>query len=170
MIIGEEPSQYGRITLIDQIGIGDRDSMFSLMAKHYCGVSRAAFDADLADKSWVIQVVDPITRAIRGFSTQKLIQLEVSGRHVYALFSGDTIIDREHWGSRVLLRTWGKLALQFIDDCEGELYWYVVCQAIRTYRLFPTFFREFYPRYDVATPPQQREVLAALGRTQFGDA
>ena len=53
--------------------------MFALMDCYYEGVDRAAFDADLAEKEWVIQVLDPQTQRLCGFSTQMLLRAEVDG-------------------------------------------------------------------------------------------
>jgi hypothetical protein len=88
-----------------------KDAMFALMQRHYDNVRRDLFEADLAEKDWVIQVSDPATGELCGFSTQMLMQAECQGRPVTALFSGDTIIAREHWGDPALSHAWGRLAL-----------------------------------------------------------
>ena len=62
-------------------------------------------------------------------------------------------------------------ALSLIDKYRDEpLYWYLISKGYRTYRFLPVFFREFYPRHDVATPPVEAAVLYALGRRKFGDS
>src|SRR5205823_6261147 len=103
---------------------------------------------------WVIQLIDPVTDALCGFSTQALLDVDVAGRRpVKALFSGDTIIDRGHWGVSALTRVWGRLALSLIDALPStELYWFLISKGYKTYRFLPVFFREFYPRHDAPTP------------------
>jgi hypothetical protein len=71
-----------------------RDEMFALMHGHYANVHRQVFEADLAEKRWVILIRDPACDGLRGFSTQTLLDATVAGRLVKALFSGDTIIHR----------------------------------------------------------------------------
>lgn len=148
-----------------------RDEMFALMHDHYANVHRHLFEADLAEKRWVILVSDPATSRLRGFSTQTLLDAEVDGRPVKALFSGDTIIHRECWGDIALSRAWGRLALALIDAHRGgELYWFLISQGYKTYRFLPLFFYNFYPRHDTPTPDRVRAVLDTLARERYSEA
>ncbi len=142
--------------------------MLQLMEQHYEDVGPAAFEADLAEKQWVIQVRDG-SGELCGFSTQMLLDAVVAGRTVKALFSGDTIIDRRHWGDRALTHAGGQLAMSLLDKwIDAELYWFLISQGFRTYRFLPVFFRDFYPRYDVPTPGAIRRVIDALAIKKFG--
>jgi hypothetical protein len=159
----------GRLVPAAALATPERDQMFALMDRHYEGVCRAAFDADLAEKDWVIEVLDPRTGQLCGFSTQMLLAADVGGRPVEALFSGDTIVDRERWGDTALAHVWGRLALALIDAAPAaERYWFLISKGYKTYRFLPLFFREFYPRHGAPTPPWAREVIDGLGRHKFG--
>jgi hypothetical protein len=147
-----------------------RDAMFALMQQHYVNVQRDVFDADLAEKPWVILVSDPAEDKLCGFSTQMLLHAKVEGRPVKALFSGDTIIDRKHWGDQALAHVWGRFALSLIDaHPDVELYWFLISKGYKTYRFLPLFFREFYPRRDTPTPVWARTVIDVLGRSRYPD-
>ena len=142
--------------------------MFALMDCYYEGVDRAGFDADLAEKEWVIQVLDPQTQRLCGFSTQMLLRADVDGLPVWALFSGDTIIARDCWGDTALAHFWGRLALSLIGRLgRAELYWFLISKGYKTYRYLPLFFREFYPHYDAPTPPRAQAVLDTLARAKY---
>jgi hypothetical protein len=148
-----------------------RAEMFALLDRHYENVTRAGFAADLDEKQWVILLLDPATEALCGFSTQRLLDVEVAGRPVRALFSGDTIVARDRWGDGTLAHVWGRLALALIDGApEAELYWFLISKGYKTYRFLPLFFREFYPRHDLPTPVWAREVIDALARHKFPGA
>jgi hypothetical protein len=148
-----------------------RDEMLTLMQRYYENVTRAGFLADLAEKQWVIMLLDPQTDALSGFSTQMLLEVEVDGAPVKSLFSGDTIVSRDHWGESALARGWSRLVLELIDRCApAALYWFLISKGYRTYRFLPLFFREFYPRYDVLTPDWARRLIDAFGRYKFADA
>src|SRR5436309_2239183 len=137
-----------------------RDAMFALMERHYENVHRARFDADLDEKDWVILLRDRGTGEIGGFSTQMLLDADVDGRPIKALFSGDTIVDRDRWGDSALSHVWGRLALALIDRAgETELYWFLISKGFRTYRFLPVFFHEFYPRHDRPTPGWAKGVI-----------
>jgi hypothetical protein len=149
----------------------ERDDMFALMQQHYANVHRPIFETDLAEKRWVILIHDPVSNGLRGFSTQTLLDATVGGRHVKALFSGDTIIHRECWGDRALSHAWGRLALRLIDSHPGaEMHWFLLSQGYKTYRFLPLFFHEFYPRQDTPTPSPMRAILDALARQRYADA
>jgi hypothetical protein len=160
----------GKLLDISHLSAEQRTAMFVLRDRHYANVHRSSFDADLDDKHWVIQVYAPSKGQLCGFSTQCLLDIEVEGRPVKALFSGDTIIDRAHWGDQALAHVWGRLALSLIDHYPGvELYWFLISQGYKTYRFLPVFFHEFYPRHDVVTPSWVWPVLGALARSRYRD-
>jgi hypothetical protein len=148
----------------------ERAEMFALMDEHYGNVHRHLFEADLAEKRWVILVCQPASGRLCGFSTQTVLDAQAAGRPIKALFSGDTIIHREYWGDRALSQIWGRLALALIDaHPDEEWYWFLISQGYKTYRFLPVFFHEFYPRHDTLTPGRVRVVLDALARGRYPD-
>jgi hypothetical protein len=158
----------GKLVEVAQLSADQRDTMFVLMERHYADVQRPVFEADLDEKQWVIQVCDTVSGRMCGFSTQRLLEVEVEGRPVQALFSGDTIIDRESWGDQSLMHIWGRLALSLIDTHSGlELYWFLISQGYKTYRFLPVFFHDFHPRHDVPMPARVRSVIGALARSRY---
>src|SRR5688572_15306387 len=158
----------GRLANVTDLSGAEREAMFALMDRHYENVNPATFAADLVAKSWVILLCDPETGALCGFSTQVILEVTVLDRPVRALFSGDTIVDRERWGDSALAHVWGRLALSLIDRYEGaDLYWLLISKGYKTYRFLPLFFHEFYPRHDRPTPAWAHAVLYALARHKF---
>ena len=144
-----------------------REQMFALMDRHYHNMNRARFESDLDEKHWVILVRDA-REQVCGFSTQMLLEADAAGRPIKALFSGDTIVDRRHWGDGALAHVWGKLALSLIDTCpDDELYWFLISKGYKTYRFLPLFFHDFYPRPDQPASAWAVEVLDALGRRKY---
>jgi hypothetical protein len=142
--------------------------MFALMDRYYENVRRAVFEADLDEKQWVIQVRHPHSGELCGFSTQMLLDVSVSGRPITALFSGDTIIDRSHWGDSALTHVWGRLALKLMDEYpETELHWFLISKGYKTYRFLPLFFHSFYPHPERPMPADVREVLDGLARQKY---
>jgi hypothetical protein len=158
----------GRLVRAAEVTPAERDVMFALMDRYYEGVRRDVFEADLAEKRWVIQLVHPDTGWLCGFSTQMLLEADAGGRPVAALFSGDTIIDREHWGDSALTHVWGRLALALIDrHAPAELYWFLISKGYKTYRFLPIFFHAFYPHPERPTPDDVQQALDALARQKY---
>ncbi len=146
------------------------DDMFRLMGRYYSGVRRDAFESDLHQKDWIIQIVERDTGILRGFSTQVLWDILEGDHAARVLFSGDTIIDHRYWGNNPLAQTWGRFVLSLIDEHERmgiPLYWYLIVKGYKTYRFLPLFFHEFYPRFDTVTPARTHRLLDALGAAHF---
>ena len=161
----------GRLIRVDEVTGSERNQMFSLMETYYEYIDRPGFEADLDEKQWVILLQDPSNSFVRGFSTQRMLNVVVDGRPVRALFSGDTIIDQEYWAHNPLAQVWGQFALSLIDDdLSAPLYWFLIAKGYKTYRFLPVFFHEFYPRHDGPTPAWASSVIDALGRHMYPTA
>lgn len=145
----------------------ERDTMFSLMVEYYENIDRATFEADLQEKHWVIRLVDHQANKIRGFSTQVLLDVDTGSKRAAALFSGDTIVDRDYWARNELARVWGRLALHLIDaNPSRDLYWFLISKGYKTYRFLPTFFRQYFPRPDADMRADLKRIMSelAIGR------
>jgi hypothetical protein len=159
-----------RIVKPADLSTRDIDEMYALMSRHYENVWREQFDADLSEKDWIIRLTQEPTGELCGFSTQRLLSLDVGSRRVTVLFSGDTIVGREHWGTTALPIAWGRLAFSIIEQRPNEpVYWYLISKGYRTYRFLPLFFNEFYPRYDSSTPLELRAIIDAVARAKYPD-
>jgi hypothetical protein len=158
----------GQLVRVADLTAGQRQEIFALMKSYYENVERGTFEADLDEKEWVIQVLDEATNHLKGFSTQMLLQVTVSGRSIRALFSGDTIIDSDVRRERTLLQVSGWFVRSLMSAYPAEeLHWFLISKGYKTYRFLPLFFHEFYPRYDVPTPARFAAVLDALAGNKF---
>jgi hypothetical protein len=141
--------------------------MHELMRAHYDGVSESQFLADLSAKQWAILLLD--NGQLRGFSTQVLFDHPLAGRDVKILFSGDTIIEKEHWGSQALPLAWGRLMLSLLAaHPASDLYWLLTSKGYKTYRFLPVFFHEFYPSVAGETPVFEKALLDSVAGRRFG--
>ena len=142
----------------------DRDAMFSLMELVYDGVTRDAFDRDLAGKDECI-VLRAESGELVGFSTQLFLTVEVDGRRVEGVFSGDTVIRPDHWGSPALMQAFTR---RYFDH-DPPLQWFLVSKGHRTYRMLTTFFEEFWPHRGHPTPDAARALMDAYARALYPD-
>jgi hypothetical protein len=143
--------------------------LYALHEASYDATDPLRFRSDLAEKEWVI-LLRSAAGDVVGFSTQRTLDAEVHGRPVRALFSGDTVIDPDHWGEQTLARAWCRLAGGLKATCRDRaLYWFLISKGHRTYMYLPAFFREFHPRVDRETPPFEAELIRVFGRLKFGD-
>lgn len=159
-----------RILRPSQLASSDRDAMFALMDRHYENMVRSQFETDLSEKDWVILLIDETSSEVCGFSTQALISLSIDDRPIRCVFSGDTIVDRDHWGSSALALAFGKLALYWIETYpDDEVYWCLISKGFRTYRVLPVYFRDFHPRYDAEMPADLQVIIAAFAEMKYPD-
>ena len=125
-----------------------QDRMFTLFSDHYDGVSRNNFNADLDAKTSVILLEDE-NAIIRGFSTQEIYDTIHDGESVRILFSGDTIIEPQYWGSQELVRGWCALVARMLKNAgQIKCYWFLISKGYRTYLYLPVFFKHYYPQHD----------------------
>src|SRR5208283_4322983 len=116
---------------------------------------------------WVILLRD--SGHLCGFSTQVLFDYPLAGRDVKILFSGDTIIEKDHWGSLALPVAWGRLMLSLCAaHPASELYWLLTSKGYKTYRFLPVFFHEFYPCFASETPLFEKALLEGVASQRFG--
>lgn len=142
--------------------------MFALLTQHFDGVSRAQFDRDLEEKNWVIQLRRD--GRLVGFSTLLAETSSFEGRAIIAIYSGDTIVAPEAWGTPALARAWIATVNGIrAEHPERRCFWLLLTSGFRTYRFLPVFWREFYPRFDTPTPPVTTELMHRLARKRYGD-
>jgi len=141
-----------------------RQEMFQLMDFHYANTFPDDFTRDLYNKSDVILLFDSKSDELVGFSTQHIFPFKISGEEILVLFSGDTIIRKEYWGSLQLSIAFGELMINAINDNpDKEFYWMLNPKGARTFKFLPVYFIEYYPNHEIPTPERIKRIIDALG-------
>ena len=152
-----------------EIRADEAAAMFRLYAAYYDAVSHTRFAADLGDKDYVIELMDGPT--LRGFSTLALIDYASSTGPGSALFSGDTIIERDYWGEQALSQAFCRFAGALkAQRPRTPLFWFLISKGYRTYRYLSVFAREYFPNPHRATPAHIQAAIDQLAHMRFGDA
>ncbi len=124
------------------------ERMFFLMSEHYDCVTKELFLHDLSNKQWIGLLKDH-REQIQGFTTFVINPKNCNAPSYNIVFSGDTIISRDYWGTSELVRgtayTFGRMLAM---NPQKKLYWYLMSKGHRTYMYLPLFFRRFYPSFD----------------------
>ena len=142
--------------------------MFNVFCENFERSSLEIFERDLKDKNWVILIRDTECNALQGFSTLMLYEMNYQGKRISVVYSGDTIIRREYWGTPELPRTWIHTVLEKSVHMPQPLYWLLISSGYKTYRFLTVFYKEFYPRYDKLTPPEMQAMMEYLATQRFG--
>jgi len=144
------------------------EEMFQLLAHHFEGVTQEQFARDLTEKNWVV-LIHRDTRLV-GFTTLHAYESSFDGEPVTVVYSGDTIVAPEAWGSTALARGWITAVNQLRErHPRGKYYWLLLTSGFRTYRFLPVFWCEFFPRHDTPTPDHIRRLCRHLATERFGD-
>lgn len=153
----------------ENLSIQEIEVMYRLMTKYYLNVTEEVFLRDLMEKDQVILMSDAKTMELKGFSTFMTFQILIAGSLKKAIFSGDTIIDREYWGEQELSRSFSRYLLSVSDTSAEPAFWFLICKGYKAYRYLPLNFKNFYPRYDMPTPFCEQSILDAFANHKFSD-
>lgn len=126
--------------------------MYQVFQQYYENTSWEIFLHDLSKKTGVFIMRNPVGRVV-GFSTLMTCSVEVGGRSVQGVFSGDTIIERAYWGSRALQLEFFKFLIAHkARHPLSPIYWFLISKGFKTYLLLANNFFTFYPRHDGHEP------------------
>lgn len=149
------------------VSLAQRDEMFALLLRHFEGVTREQFERDLAAKDWVIELRR--NDALVGFTTLRVRASDFEGEPITALYSGDTIVAPEAWGTPALARAWIAGVNRARAAIPGRrCFWLLLSSGFRTYRFLPVFWREFHPCHAAPTPAPTQRLLNHLAREGYG--
>ena len=155
----------GQVKPISDCSQQEIEKMFSLMAEFYDNVDKQVFLKDFFNKDYCLTLYHE-TDGLVGFTTQKLLDVDINGKTVHGMFSGDTIIHKDYWGSTELFRVWAQFWFEFAEQYD-EFYWFLICKGYKTYRIMPLFWNEFYPSYKVETPPYEQSIIDAYAQLLY---
>lgn len=131
---------------VADISTVDVYQMYSIYSRYYKGTKWRIFLHDLSKKSGVFLIRQKKSNMVVGFSTVVTYDLCVKGKKALGVFSGDTIIDREFWGSRVLQTAFYRyMIMQKIKHPMRALYWLLISKGFKTYLLMANNFEKYYP-------------------------
>jgi hypothetical protein len=144
-----------------------RGQMFRLLNRHFDGVTKDQFESDLAEKNWVILLSQE--RELTGFSTLLAYESFFQGKPLSVIYSGDTIVSPEAWGTTSLSRAWIACVKSLRESYpQGKYYWLLLTSGFRTYRFLPVFWKDFFPRFDLANDHYKEKLVGHLSLERFG--
>jgi hypothetical protein len=159
--------QYeAKFTPLQDISLADRQAMASLYLGYFDGATQELFLADLEGKTEALLVYHQAQ--LVGFSTLQVYDHSWNGQPIRVIYSGDTIVAREHWGQQALAFSWiermGEIKRM---DPAIPLYWFLIVKGHRTFRYLPAFSKSFYPHYSLERP-DLKPLADTLAREKFG--
>ncbi len=160
----------GRLVRSRDLDRDDRNAMFKLFDRFFDGAGRGRFEADLEEKNWAL-LLEQRDAGLCGFTTLHFYRAVHRGEALNVVYSGDTIVAPEAWGSSVLSSAWIAAVKRLHNQRPAaRLMWLLIASGYRTYRFLPVFWREFFPRHDRPASPETGELMERLASERFAGA
>ncbi|MBI5334239.1 MAG: hypothetical protein HZB72_06560 [Burkholderiales bacterium] len=155
---------------IHAVSVASIRQMYAIYEKYYERTSLEIFLRDLSKKSGVILIQRKSDDEIVGFSTLQFFDFEVDGKRVRGVFSGDTVVEKEYWGSNALANTfYRRLVIERFKHPLVPFYWFLISKGYKTYLLMTNNFYNYYPNINGRDERYRRIAEAFCSRT-FPDA
>jgi hypothetical protein len=152
---------YTRYHPLKHIAVQDVREMFKVFCRYYENTSLEQFISDLNRKSGAFIIRRKIDDAIVGFSTMGIYHMEVDGKKIRGIFSGDTILEKEYWGNRAMNAAFVKrLVWEAIKDPFTPQYWFLISKGYKTFLLLTRNFPDYYPHPEHENPHMKHIVEA----------
>jgi hypothetical protein len=152
----DDETYSARFVPVASLDPATRDGMARLYLDHYDGSNHSIFFGDLANKEEVLLV--HAGDELVGFTTMKILERELLGRRIRVIYSGDTIVERKHWGQQALACEWiARMGVIKRERPQLPLFWLLLSKGHRTYRYMQVFGKSFHPHWS-----EERKDLKAL--------
>lgn len=157
-----------RYQKVNTLNVQDITRMHALFEANYAYSPLATFLSDLEKKDGVFVVRKRSTQEIVGFSTLGIYTFKLGGKQAKGLFSGDTIIDRNYWGSRSLQKAFAfKLFWEALKSPLTPQYWLLISKGYKTYLLLSKNFPDYYPKRGGSQDKGLEDLVAEYAEAMF---
>lgn len=162
-----KPKLFSKTIKISSLREVQIEEMFNLFEIFYENVQFERFKHDLLEKTRIIIMLDSGKR-IQGFSTLFDFDFLHKGKNYRILFSGDTIIAPDYWGTSALTMEFLKnIILLKIKYPTRPVWWFLISKGYKTYLLLANNFMNYYPRFDKKTPHEYSALIQGLSEKLY---
>jgi hypothetical protein len=156
----------GRLLYRGTLSATQRAELYVLFREQYERTTPESFARDLNGWQWLLVLRDS-WRSLQGFLPLALYESQPGERRVSVLLSGDLVLRPDAWQAPELAREFLSNVLALSAGMVQPTYWLLAASGFRSYRFLPSFARDFWPRYDRATPHEAQTLLDHLARERF---
>lgn len=131
---------------INRVAPAEILKMYSIFLCYYENTELDTFINDMSRKTGVFMLQRRTDGQIVGFSTVAKMDMKVDGKLIKGVFSGDTIIEQEYWGSRALPLAFSMYLMRTVlRHPLTPVFWLLISKGYKTYLLMANNFFRFYP-------------------------
>lgn len=144
--------------------------MYDLYFKYYEKTTFEIFKNDLNEKTHIILLFNKKDSSLIGFSTLKRVRIKKPVNCTY-IFSGDTVIDKEFWGTRYLqVAFFNYIFKTKLQNLFRPVLWFLISKGHKTYLMMRKNFHSSFPNYLSKTPELYQSVMKLFYSDKFGKA
>jgi len=144
-----------------------RQQLVDLYLDYYAGSSESKVLTDLENKTEILLLY--YNAILVGFTSLLVYSRQWQGNKIRIVYSGDTVVAREHWGQQALAFSWiTRMGELKSEEPNTPLYWFLIVKGHRTFKYLPTFGKSFYPHWSEARS-DLKKLADALASEKFGD-
>lgn len=132
-----------------EISHSDLEGMYDVFKRYYRNTNIKLFKSDLDKKNGAFLVREKETDKIVGFSTILEMKMQINGKKVLGIFSGDTIMEDTYWGKNPLHFQYFFYFLKvMLKNPIRPVYWFLISKGYKTYLILANNFLNYYPCYN----------------------
>ncbi|WP_127718384.1 hypothetical protein [Halobacteriovorax sp. HLS] len=160
-----------KILKISELQNSQQEEMYSLFERYYNDVNFEMFKQDLQEKTHIFMLYN-LEDEIIGFSTIFRKSISKDNKNQYtALFSGDTVIREDYWGTKALQKAFFFFIVQSkVLSGKKPLYWFLQSKGFKTYLMMRRNFEFSYPQHAKQTPKNIQIILQDFYSDKYKDA
>lgn len=146
----------------EKVTLEECKGMYELFSQYYHNTPFDTFLSDLAKKKGVFIAKRHTDQKVVGFSTATTFDVDVDGRPVRLLFSGDTVMHKDYWGHPAFRKAFFMwLVRERLKNPLIEMHWFLISMGYRTYLILANNFYDYYPNIDGDDPHLKNVAMAA---------
>ena len=165
----EEKRLTYKLLNLEELSKEQTKRMFFLLQENYNSVNPKIFKEELYKKDFILIFADQ-EQQIQGFTSIAINPAQTGTKKYNIIFSGDTVISPDFWGTRELVKAWiYSLGRIVATDPHKKYYWNLNSKGHRTYLLLPIFCRTYYPGLGNRNAPELFKILDRVSTLLYPD-
>lgn len=155
---------------VEAVMPADWDDIWRLTERYYA-TDRQYVEQTLHTHQRLVLFRTRDARELIGMAAVDVYPSEFEGRRIAVIFTSHVLLDDRYRGQNLIQRVGFRTFMEARRRYPlRPVYWFFDTFSYKSYLLLPRNFRDYWPRYDRAAPPWERNLMHHLATEAYGDA
>jgi len=155
---------------VEAVSPADWDDIWHLTQRYYA-TDREYAEQSLRARQQIVLFRSRGDRELVGMAAMDVYPSEFEGRPIAVIFTSHVLLDDRYRGQNLIQRLGLRTFLQARRKHPlRPVYWFFDTFSYKSYLLLPRNFRDYWPRFDRATPVWERSLMHHLAARSYGEA